>query len=534
MDGNGGDVRFDKTSDEYHFAAGDFTIEMFARRLETSSNQWLISYYETSGNQRSWGIRTASSTQLEMFMSSNGSSVSNVLTWGNFSVDGNFHHIVVVREGSTLSAFIDGVRVATTTNSTNLFNSSTSVRLFNAGGSSSRLDAVVDGLRIVKGEALYDPTQTTLTVPTSYYSVGDPGASPSPAVSELRASQALAYAGTDADPEQRISQAVPYVAYKVAPPLLVTQALEYYGYTLNPAERVSQSVIYAAYRSLTPCGTQRVTAWKITRRDGQQYFFTSHDEEIYILGDTYTPCNSLSRSAVEISSELGTTDNMDITGVIADAAISVADLFVGAFDGAEIEVYEVDWTPSPVAFKLLAAGTAGRLQQGDTGYKFEVVTASQKMQTKALLDQVTPNCRWELGSPNVAGSPGCGVDLEALRVSGAVTSVGAQNTFRQLPKRVFTDTSRAEADDYFKLGKLTWTTGDNAGLIGEIKEFASGQFTFWQEFRSDIKVGDAYTVVPGCNKLIDGDCLNKFNNVENHGGFAFLPGRDFIQKRGDR
>lgn len=354
-------------------------------------------------------------------------------------------------------------------------------------------------------------------------------------MTDSRISQSVAYAARDlTDPEVRSTQTVAYAAFTVAPPARISQAVAYYGYELDPDMQVTQIAIYAAYPNLTPCGTQRATCWKIVRRDGQAYYFTSHDEEIYILGNTYVPCNSLSRSAVEISSELGTTDNMDITGIIADAAISTADLFAGAFDGATVEVYEVDWTPSPVSVKLLAAGTAGRLQQGDTGYKFEVVTASQKLQTKALLRQVTPTCKWELGSPNVAGAPGCGVDLEALRVAGSVTAVGSPSTFRQLPKRVFVDTSRGEADDYFKLGKLTWTSGGNVGLVGEIKEFASGQFTFWQEFRTDIRVGDTYTVVPGCNKIFDGDCKTKFSNGENHGGFPNLPGRDFIQKRGDR
>ena len=173
IDSNAAETRFTRQADEYHFADGDFTIEWFMRRATISANRWAISYYLTTGNQRSWGIRTAGSSSLEMFMSSTGSSPSVALTWGGVPVDSTFRHIAVIRQGSTLSAFVEGTRQATTTNSTNLFNASTDLRLAGAGGSSQRIDAFFDAIRITKGEALYDPSQTELIVPASYYPVGD-------------------------------------------------------------------------------------------------------------------------------------------------------------------------------------------------------------------------------------------------------------------------------------------------------------------------------------------------------------------------
>lgn len=39
----------------------------------------------------------------------------------------------------------------------------------------------------------------------------------------------------------------------------------------------------------------------------------------------------------------------------------------------------------------------------------------------------------------------------------------------------------------------------------------------------DLKVGDAVTLLHGCDHARLGDCKNKFNNVVNYGGMDFIP-----------
>lgn len=38
-----------------------------------------------------------------------------------------------------------------------------------------------------------------------------------------------------------------------------------------------------------------------------------------------------------------------------------------------------------------------------------------------------------------------------------------------------------------------------------------------------VTAGDDVDAYPGCNKVIEGDCLLKFNNTLNHGGFPYIP-----------
>jgi hypothetical protein len=77
----------------------------------------------------------------------------------------SWFHIVVVRSGTTLSLFKNGSRVATATNSSN-FTTGTINRI-GWNGFSAYFNGYISNLRIVKGTAVYSPSATTITVPTS-------------------------------------------------------------------------------------------------------------------------------------------------------------------------------------------------------------------------------------------------------------------------------------------------------------------------------------------------------------------------------
>jgi hypothetical protein len=73
--------------------------------------------------------------------------------------------VVVCREGTTLSMFVNGVRVGTTTTS-NDFSATSNIQVA-AGAGVTNFQGFVSNVRVVKGSAVYDPTQTTITVPAS-------------------------------------------------------------------------------------------------------------------------------------------------------------------------------------------------------------------------------------------------------------------------------------------------------------------------------------------------------------------------------
>ncbi len=84
----------------------------------------------------------------------------------------------------------------------------------------------------------------------------------------------------------------------------------------------------------------------------------------------------------------------------------------------------------------------------------------------------------------------------------------------------------------FDGGKLTFTSGLNAGRALEIKAYAPGLIVLASPMPYPIAVGDTYTAVPGCGKRIIEDCYARYGNVINFRGEPYRPGMDAVLKSG--
>jgi len=80
---------------------------------------------------------------------------------------------------------------------------------------------------------------------------------------------------------------------------------------------------------------------------------------------------------------------------------------------------------------------------------------------------------------------------------------------------------------YFALGKVTWTSGQNAGYSQDVRTFAPGAVTLGLPTPYPIAAGDAYSIVAGCDRQI-GTCVASYNNVVNFRGEAYIPGPDVL------
>jgi uncharacterized phage protein (TIGR02218 family) len=86
----------------------------------------------------------------------------------------------------------------------------------------------------------------------------------------------------------------------------------------------------------------------------------------------------------------------------------------------------------------------------------------------------------------------------------------------------------AYADGWFTGGVVYWQSGANAGLNQEVQYSAQGvaQINLFQQPPFQPVVGDRFTIIAGCTKRFQEDCLTKFNNVPNFRGFPHLPQAD--------
>ena len=92
--------------------------------------------------------------------------------------------------------------------------------------------------------------------------------------------------------------------------------------------------------------------------------FTSLDQDFHLGAYVYKSCGGLFPSASEESSAIGTVSNMELSGILADDAITEADLYGGLFDDAFVEVWLVPYqgteTPRRLAAGSAACSTASR------------------------------------------------------------------------------------------------------------------------------------------------------------------------------
>ena len=270
----------------------------------------------------------------------------------------------------------------------------------------------------------------------------------------------------------------------------------------------------------SPCVTRRCQIWTITRRDGVVFRYTSHDQPVVYGGQTYAACRSLDPSASENASTLGSVGNIELEGIIDDDGISEADLYGGLFDDAYVTVDLISWGDAE-APRRLASGWTGELSQGDTGFRMEVLGAGARLDQQALVQMVTPGCRWTFGDSR------CGVDVEALAIGGTVTAAGSRGSFLAV-------LDSGDGGLQWANGTVRWTSGVNAGHVVEVKsvDFATGQIVLWASPPYLPEAGDAFDLLPGCDKIREGGCT-VYSNVINFGGFPDVPGGDSLLETPD-
>lgn len=262
--------------------------------------------------------------------------------------------------------------------------------------------------------------------------------------------------------------------------------------------------------------TTLATCWKAVRTDGVVVTSTGLDRDIVFGGLAYKSAQSYMPSNIDSSSELN-PDNLEIEGFLASPAITDDDIHSGLWDYAAIEIFEVNYADLTQGRNVLRAGTLGEVRGGRSKFTAELRGLLQAY-TRTIVRLVTKECPWDLGDAR------CKVDLAAITVSGIVGSV--------VGNRIINDAARTEAAEWLTGGKLTMTSGANAGLSMEIKRSASGQLELTHAFYESIAPEDTYTVYAGCLKRFQEDCVTKHNNGPQFGGFPHLPGSRIYRQGG--
>lgn len=334
------------------------------------------------------------------------------------------------------------------------------------------------------------------------------------------------------------------------------------------------------------------TLWEVTRRDGQVFRFTDHDQNITYSGNTYITGIGYNRSAIEDKFDLS-VDNMNITGILDTTYIDRDDVRGGLFDRAHVVITIINWKDPTQAGAVKRSGWFGEVKQNNNGeFETELRGLTQAL-SERFAETYTPGCRVDLGSqkcgiplvlsefsrahettyalgnyvsiPDIhdlvfecttagtsaasgsydesdfeyAVSGGTITDGEAVWTARAVFHaqfvVTAVTSRAQFSADLIPTTGRWNSDGaYFDGGTITFDYGNNDAVSLEISSFdfdsddAGGNITLFLRAPFSVETGDTGTIFPGCSKGI-GVCNSRFSNSVNFRGFPHVPGDKYLK-----
>jgi hypothetical protein len=138
----------------FAFGTGDFTMEAFVFATASQTDNWII------GLASNCWFRVGSGGALEFY-----NSVASTSTLASTALPLNtWTHVAVVRSGTALTIYQNGVSVGTATVSTN-FSSSVACTIGNQVGFDRRFNGYISNARVVKGTAVYTAAFTPSTTP---------------------------------------------------------------------------------------------------------------------------------------------------------------------------------------------------------------------------------------------------------------------------------------------------------------------------------------------------------------------------------
>ena len=247
--------------------------------------------------------------------------------------------------------------------------------------------------------------------------------------------------------------------------------------------------------------------------------FTDHVESLTIDGIVYQAESAFSPEATN-TTDGGAVDTSEVGGIIDSTvmvtapAITEAAIVAGTYDLAEVRMFQVDYTDDPITDKLwLRRGWLGQFESRQDSYRAELRGMTDIL-TQQVCELYSAGCRYDLGSTR------CGIDLATYTTTSSVSGVTDRDEFAS---------GVGGADQLYRYGLVTWTSGNNSGLKMEVKTSSGGNLVLFQKMPFEIQVGDGFSISQGCDKTLE-TCRDTYANVLNHGGFWYLPGQDTITR----
>lgn len=253
------------------------------------------------------------------------------------------------------------------------------------------------------------------------------------------------------------------------------------------------------------------TYWRIFRTDGVALAFTTHDRDLWFGGLRHRAGPGMLPSALRLTDDL-TDDGADVSGALSHDSITDADLAMGRFDGARVEIGVVDW--QSLESTTLYGGTIASITREGAGFSAQLQSAKSAF-SRDPVPRSSPGCRARFCGP------GCDLPPPAYTHRAAVADGGQANgriSFADLP-----------SPERFLHGELRWIDGPQAGQVMAILAADALGLSLDRMPDHTPPPGTRAILREGCDHTI-ATCAARFGNAINFRGEPFLPGNDLLMQ----
>ncbi len=261
---------------------------------------------------------------------------------------------------------------------------------------------------------------------------------------------------------------------------------------------------------------KRAELWTFTLSTGALVRYTTLDKNVKVGADTWIAggpvlTRPVSKLAVGLDVDTFTIKVAPrATDLLAGVAWPIA-VRQGALRFGRLlveRVYMPAWDDVSLGKLFVMGGRIGKVSGPPTEISIEVNSDLEVLNVKQPVDLFQSPCRNTLFDAN------CALSKAAFKVSGSVTS---GSTVSQV------NTGLGNADEYFSVGQIVFTSGPNNGLSRFVKRYAGGSFAVVPPLPAAPANGNTFDAYPGCDRLKTTCESAKFNNLPNFRAEPYTP-----------
>ena len=253
------------------------------------------------------------------------------------------------------------------------------------------------------------------------------------------------------------------------------------------------------------------TFWRVARRDGVTLGLTTHDNDLWFDGVCHRAAPGMVPSAIRRSADFE-PDSAEVQGALSHDSIAAADLAMGRYDGAAVQIGLVDW--ESLERHVIYRGTIGTVAEEAGAFTATLVSRKAELQRDPV-PRTSPSCR------AVFAGPGCNLSPARFgRLARIVAFDPATNAVALSGTASLTE---------FVGGHLRWLDGPLAGITTGVVAVQGQTLVLDTPIDFPPPAGSAVLLREGCDRTL-ATCATRFGNAINFQGEPFLPGNDLVTR----